>query len=180
MLLTQMCSAELRKMLRMRKQFAPDLAAMRQEISDYLYDALPRGKGGRLAAVEETPGTEAAGAIRESADESEEPTPEETRRMLHLDPFGAMLSFYALVKKQNLKNKKGSKGKGGCKKGRTCFECGAEGHIAAACLVRVARGSRTRTLQQARRSDGLQQGRRQEGQQEGRQGRRQGCLDGGR
>ena len=128
MLLTQKCFAELRKIIGTREQFVPHLAAMRPKISDYFSDALPRGKGGRLAAVEETTGTEGAGAIGEGADESGEPTPEERRRMLDLDLPGAKLGFYTMVKKQTLKNKKGNKGKG--KKGRSCYECGADDHIA--------------------------------------------------
>ena len=55
LLLTQMCSAELRKNLRQREHFIPDFAAKRQEISDYLHETLPHGKGGRVAAIEEAP-----------------------------------------------------------------------------------------------------------------------------
>ena len=45
------------------------------------------------------------------------------------------------MKKENLKTKKGGKGKGKAEKGgpRTCFECGSEEHIAAGCLVRAIR-----------------------------------------
>ena len=57
------------------------------------------------------------------------------------DPTGA-LGLLALVKKDFLKNKKGGKaGRKGDSKGgpKTCFECGAEGHICAECPVRTAR-----------------------------------------
>ena len=53
---------ELRKNLRMREHFVFNPAAMRQEISDCRHETLPRGKGGRIAANEETPGAEGAGA----------------------------------------------------------------------------------------------------------------------
>ena len=61
MLPVQMCSPELRKSPRIREHFVLDFAAMRQEISDYFRETLPRGKGGRIAAFEETPGAEGAG-----------------------------------------------------------------------------------------------------------------------
>ena len=48
--------------------------------------------------------------------------------MLDLDPSGATLTFYAVVNKLTPKNKQGKKGKG--KKARSCYECGAGGHIA--------------------------------------------------
>ena len=46
-----------------------------------------------------------------------------------------------MVKKQALKDRKGGKvkGKGKGRKPRTCFECGAADHIAAACPQRAAR-----------------------------------------
>ena len=63
--------------------------------------------------------------------------------MLDFEPGGVLL---AMVKKENLKHKTGSKGTGkGTGKGkgtgghRTCYKRGSEDHIAAACPVRTAR-----------------------------------------
>ena len=56
---------------------------------------------------------------------------------MDIDPSGAALGSYDIVKKNFLKNKNGcKKGKG---KGRTCYKCGSTGHIAAACPDRAAR-----------------------------------------
>ena len=63
--------------------------------------------------------------------------------MLDFEPGGVLL---AMVEKENLKHKTGSKGTGkGTGKGkgtgghRTCYKRGSEDHIAAACPVRTAR-----------------------------------------
>ena len=76
--------------------------------------------------------------------ESIDLSPETEQIVKQADPAGA-LGLLALVKKDFLKNKKGGRGsKNGDRKGgkggpKTCFECGAEGHIGAECPVRTAR-----------------------------------------
>ena len=61
MLLKRMCSLELQKNLRAREPFIADMAALRQEIADYLFETLPRAKsknGGRATALgEKDPGS---------------------------------------------------------------------------------------------------------------------------
>ena len=129
MLLKRMCSLELQKNLRAREPFTPDMAALRQEIADYLAETLPRAKGKsgvRFAALGEK---EAEGAAEEEV-AGEDWTDEDLQDMSH----GQLM---ALVKNNKLKTPKGKgKGKG---KVKTCYECGVEGHIAADCSVRKER-----------------------------------------
>ena len=50
--LLEMCSPALRTHLRMREHLNPDLPAMRQEISDWLFEELPRKKADKaLGAI---------------------------------------------------------------------------------------------------------------------------------
>ena len=129
MLLKRMCSLELQKNLRAREPFTPDMAALRQEIADYLAETLPRAKGKsgvRFAALGEK---EPEGAAEEEV-AGEDWTDEDLQDMSH----GQLM---ALVKNNKLKTPKGKgKGKG---KVKTCYECGVEGHIAADCSVRKER-----------------------------------------
>ena len=129
MLLKRMCSLELQKNLRAREPFTPDMAALRQEIADYLAETLPRAKGKsgvRFAALGEK---ELEGAAEEEV-AGEDWTDEDLQDMSH----GQLM---ALVKNNKLKTPKGKgKGKG---KAKTCYECGVEGHIAADCSVRKER-----------------------------------------
>ena len=129
MLLKRMCSLELQKNLRAREPFTPDMAALRQEIADYLAETLPRAKGKsgvRFAALGEK---EPEGAAEEEV-AGEDWTDEDLQDMSH----GQLM---ALVKNNKLKTPKGKgKGKG---KAKTCYECGVEGHIAADCSVRKER-----------------------------------------
>ena len=56
MLLKRMCSLELQKNLRAREPFITNIAELRQEIGDWLFETLPRTKGkvgGRAAALGE-------------------------------------------------------------------------------------------------------------------------------
>ena len=89
--------------------------------------------GGRIAGLDE-----AQGGDGEGGDDGEELSPELTQTLLEQDSTGGLL---AIVKKDFLKNEKGSKGKGkGTKCGpRACFECGADDYLARACSVRLER-----------------------------------------
>ena len=57
MLLLEMCPPALRTHLRMREHLIPDLPAMRQEISDWLFEELPRKKADKTLGDNEEQGT---------------------------------------------------------------------------------------------------------------------------
>ena len=108
MFLKRRCSLELQKNLRAREPFITDMAALRQEIADYLFEILHRAKGktdGRAAALgEKDPG----GAVEEEVAE-EDWNEEDLEGMSR----GQLM---ALVKNTKMKVQKG-KGKGKSGKG---------------------------------------------------------------
>ena len=129
-LLLDMCSLQFRYHLKMLDGMRGtiDLAAIRRDITDYLYDEQSRGKGWCIAALEK-----AQGGDGEKGDDGEDLSPEATQQLPEKDPTGALL---AVINEDFLQNKKGGKGK--VKKGapRTCFERGAKDHLAAVCTRR--------------------------------------------
>ena len=156
----RMCTAGLRAHLRYRRATDAELAILHKEISDYLHETLPRGKGGRIVAIEEAPATEGAGAGGDDALESEELTTEETERYLGLDLSDAVFSFHAMVKRMSMKNKTCGKAKSKGGKGwpRTCLECRAEDHIAAPCPFRTQRVAAGGLERQGKQDDPMKGG----------------------
>ena len=99
---------------------------IKREIVDWLMDEVRRNKnGGRAAALGEK---SIEGIYEEEVTDVDWDAEEDN--MSHGQ-------FLALVKNAKLKGQKGKgKGKG---KVKTCYECGAEGHIASDCSVRKER-----------------------------------------
>ena len=129
--LINMCPDKLREYLRAYgKDRFGSYELIKREIVDWLVDEARRGKttGGRAAALGEK---DSGGAAEEEAVDVDWNTIDEDS-MSH----GQLL---ALVKNTKAKVQKG-KGKGKAKGApKVCYECGAEGHIAADCSVRKER-----------------------------------------
>ena len=126
-LLVNMCPEKLRDYLRaMERSRVSSYEFIKREIVDWLMDEVRRNKnGGRAAALGEK---SIEGIYEEEVIDVDWDAEEDN--MSH----GQLL---ALVKNAKLKGQKGKgKGKG---KVKTCYECGAEGHIASDCSVRKER-----------------------------------------
>ena len=122
-----MCPEKLREYLRaMERSRVSSYEFIKREIVDWLMDEARRSKsGGRAAALGEK---DVGGINEEEAADVDWDADEDNMSQ------GQLL---ALVKDAKLKAQKGKgKGKG---KVKTCYECGAEGHIASDCSVRKER-----------------------------------------
>ena len=101
MLLKRMCSPELHKNLKMREPFITNIAELRQEIADWVFETLPRTKGkvgGRAAALGEKDFGSAAEEEVADEDWNEEDFDGMSRGQL-----------LALVKNNKLKTQKGKR-----------------------------------------------------------------------